>query len=80
MTTTGDHHMSEYGCKDCGAGWGLECTGALKKKRKDKFGPFNSQLELWFENHRASIKESLIPCSQRANVNENKTYLCGPQD
>lgn len=34
MTTTPDHHISDYHGKDCGVGWILERTEALKKKQK----------------------------------------------
>lgn len=76
VTAAGGHHMSEYGCKDCGVGWGLECTGALEaKKKKDKFRPFNSQLKSWFENHRASIKESLIHAAKELILMKIKHLL-----
>lgn len=45
-------------------------------EENDEFRSFNSQLKSWFENHRvsmASLEESLISHSHRADIVENNT-------
>lgn len=33
MTIMLDHHIGDYGCKDCGVEWTFECVGALARKK-----------------------------------------------